>query len=1344
MKRSNVFRLLCAVFLMVLFQGISFGQQNHCLKIESAYKVEYVWDNAFFIKFIEPLPNGIAFSLRMDIKADKNSNQIITQQHSSPWSYLSYNSVGVPLFDTEWSTFTFDGVSSGDGFQTIMLCLSTFPEANSYYFDNISVVVDSKEYVLNGDFEGDDLSSFVYSYNQNPILQVTSDMVVVSDMKLPTSIDLTNVQKSYDLFDNLSGTFTAIFNDETTKEYPISIARTTFDNTKYGEQTITVSYHGASAETKVNVNVPYATFNDGTLSFFYGYTKPEDAFVINSYDLQAWLNLADQITNVVFDESFYNYKPYKIFGWFYDCKNLHTIDLSGLNTQNLYSVSHMFSNCNNLRTIFVDDNWNASTIADGYTNFNGCPHLYGGLGTKCNERRDYIDQDISFLHIDGGEDNPGYFTRKGDDVYIPTEAYVVQNEGTLTFFYKKNILTDFVLVEELLNREFYDYPENLGIINVSKVVFDESFLGCTLTNCHGLFANFINLTEIVGMKDYLVTDEVSDMGYMFLNCSKLKNIDLSNFVTDNVQYMPYMFSNTTIETIDMSSFNTPKVTNRSYMFNSCPNLKTIIVGGGWTIDNEAYQNIMFSDCRSLSGGQGTIFNDANNKINYARIDGGESAPGYFTQKGAEKLQPLSIEVTKLPTKTEYFLGDCDLNLEGGEVTVYFDGYVQTQKLAYTNVTLNTTTVGKHSLTVEYLGKTTTYDINVSDPGIREYTLFDEETGTLTLYYGKYRDGAVLGISTVEDLRLKVKKAVIDPSYKNFEPISTANMFMGYNNMTEIIGLEYLNTTKVTDMSQMFCYCYNLADIDLSHFNTDNVTNMERMFQLGENTVLTTLDLSSFNTKNVEQIGGMFWGAQGLKTIYVSDKFDVELAFQKQSEFMNNNLFGYCFSLVGGAGSQCSGDWSMSSLLFAHIDMQYNTWQDGRGFFTKIPDVVSIEIVSMPDKIEYYEGEPLNLDGCKVKVKYDADDFECVMPITAADVSGYDPTNPIKQTLTINYRGATATFDIDVIHRDAYVVLDNSTLTFYYDENKPTVGQVFSIDLNNNWNNMPWSFKEYNTVVIDKSFKDCKPTSTAFWFYGLYNLEEIKGLEYLNTENVNNMNGMFMGCQQLSILDLSNFDTRKVQNFRNLFADNFSLTTIYVGDNWCTPLNLDNYVFMNCNSLMGGEGTVYNHSILQDGSHSYACIDGGDDNPGLFTRKLTTKPIATNIEITTQPNHTYYFIKEPLDIYDIELTVTLSNGRKVKTGIFESNVLNFDNTKSGNRQLIISKYGVSTELEVTVSEIGPYAKLDINDGDSTLIFYYGKYQSGDYPIPYYTDYELNSHTIHHVIIDESIANYRPTS
>ena len=61
---------------------------------------------------------------------------------------------------------------------------------------------------------------------------------------------------------------------------------------------------------------------------------------------------------------------------------------------------------------------------------------------------------------------------------------------------------------------------------------------------------------------------------MFDNCSSLTTINLSNFNTQNVTNMSFMFYHcSSLTNINLSNFNTQNVTNMRDMFYNCYNLE---------------------------------------------------------------------------------------------------------------------------------------------------------------------------------------------------------------------------------------------------------------------------------------------------------------------------------------------------------------------------------------------------------------------------------------------------------------------------------------------------------------------------------------------------------------------------------------------------------------------------------------------------------------------------------------------------------------------------------------------------------------------------------------------------
>ena len=85
-------------------------------------------------------------------------------------------------------------------------------------------------------------------------------------------------------------------------------------------------------------------------------------------------------------------------------------------------------NCSNLETIYVSEKWNTDKVGEnGSAMFNNCTSLVGGQGTAFNNFEEFSEQTSSlYARIDGGPDNPGYFTYK-KPVGITTGAELQDN-----------------------------------------------------------------------------------------------------------------------------------------------------------------------------------------------------------------------------------------------------------------------------------------------------------------------------------------------------------------------------------------------------------------------------------------------------------------------------------------------------------------------------------------------------------------------------------------------------------------------------------------------------------------------------------------------------------------------------------------------------------------------------------------------------------------------------------------------------------------------------------------------------------------------------------------------------
>ena len=110
---------------------------------------------------------------------------------------------------------------------------------------------------------------------------------------------------------------------------------------------------------------------------------------------------------------------------------------------------------------------------------------------------------------------------------------------------------------------------------------------------------------------------------MFSDCQNLTSLDLSNFNTENVQYMSSMFYECkNLTSLDLSNFKTKNVKDMSEMFYECNSLQTIYCNNTWTC---ALSNEMFYNCTSLKGA--VRYNANKEDVSMANPN-----TGYFTKK----------------------------------------------------------------------------------------------------------------------------------------------------------------------------------------------------------------------------------------------------------------------------------------------------------------------------------------------------------------------------------------------------------------------------------------------------------------------------------------------------------------------------------------------------------------------------------------------------------------------------------------------------------------------------------------------------------------------------------------
>ena len=491
-------------------------------------------------------------------------------------------------------------------------------------------------------------------------------------------------------------------------------------------------------------------------------------------------------------------------------------------------------------------------------------------------------------------------TEASSSKYIATYESSTQ---TLTFkkFVGETLPENSAWVED--RQTVADINNNLGNGTIKHIVFDKSFSTYTPTSLYYFFANLKKLETITGL-EYLNTEKVTDMSCMFRSCSSLTSLDVTKFNTVNVTNMSYMFTGcsallsldvtnfntvnvtkmdrmfyscSSLTSLDVTNFNTANVTNMSYMFTGCSKLTSLYLTN-FNTENVTDMGYMFFDCSSLT----TIY--ASSKFVTTQVS---NSSGMFNY--CEKLKGEEEWTNDKATDKTY------AKIEGG----YFSGGIPRVKYADGTLTFFLTskeTLGENEYGIYGMGVKPTWLVNKNN----------------------------------------VTKVVFDAAFANARPTNCYAWFNGCENLTNIEGIEYLNTSQVTDMHNMFYNCYHLQTTDFSGFDTRKVKDMSYMFYNCDS--LKSLDISNFNTSEVTDMRGMFDSCIGLTSLDLShlntSKVSVMASmFQSCINLLSVNLSGWDTRNVKSMTGMFKRCHSLKTLDLSGFDTREKTCTMGDMFNT---------------------------------------------------------------------------------------------------------------------------------------------------------------------------------------------------------------------------------------------------------------------------------------------------------------------------------------------------------------------------------------------------------------------------
>ena len=201
--------------------------------------------------------------------------------------------------------------------------------------------------------------------------------------------------------------------------------------------------------------------------------------------------------------------------------------------------------------------------------------------------------------------------------------------------------------------------------------------------------------------------------------------------------------------------------------------------------------------------------------------------------------------------------------------------------AINNITKNLSICQKEKRNLDIENKCGYYNIDTGE--------FDS-TNLIIIYFNKdveYKSGFASGIESRNNIEflingngdkinvnesLSINKGKKLEIYLNKETTSLKSFFNSDldPNMLYVKSIDFtlFDSSKVTNMENLFKGCSELDEIDFTNFNTSLVTSMTSMFSGCSK--LIELDLSLFDTSSVIDMHDMFYGCEQLKLIDLYD------------------------------------------------------------------------------------------------------------------------------------------------------------------------------------------------------------------------------------------------------------------------------------------------------------------------------------------------------------------------------------------------------------------------------------------------------------------------------------------
>lgn len=665
----------------------------------------------------------------------------------------------------------------------------------------------------------------------------------------------------------------------------------------------------------------------------------------------------------------------------------------------------------------------------------------------------------------------------------------------------------------------------------------------------------------------------------------------------------------------------------------------------------------------------------------------------------------SIEIT-LPAKTQYFVGE-DLALDDLNVkAIYSDNSSEVVDNSQVQISgFDTTIPGKKTITVTYQNKTATFEIDVIEKEVTSIKVtppakvqylegqeLDLTGGKITVFYSD-------GSSEIIDLtnerieitgydKNKIGSQQVTVIYKNASATFTVNVKA--KEITDISmsslpdKVQYVKGQDLELAGGKILVRYNNGtseEIDLldsritvTGYQKNKIGNQNLTVRYGGKTTSMTIEV-------VEKVVTSIFATAPTKVQYIEGQ-EIDLTGATITTTYND---GSIQEGIAVTKDMISG---YDSAIFGNQTITV-TYQNQISVFNvnvKAKSVVGIEMLNNPAKLEYIEGQELDLTDGKIKVIYDNGSYDEVT-IKLSMISGYENNKLGNQNISVSYGEFTTQFTVNVIEK----VVTKLELISLPNKLSYVIGQELNVE-------GAMLQAEYNDGEVKDNIVVTNDMCSGFDSSSL-------GTKTVNVKYEEGSIAFNVNVEEKKLVDLKITAPNKTTYIEGQEIDLSGLKVQAV-------YNDDSEVLLDLNDVVitGYDANKIGKQLI---TVTYETLNKS------FEVEVINKT-AEKIEITS-PLKLEYVKGQELNLDGMTITVTYNNGEKANLNIADVEIVGYDKNKTGKQIVSVIYQDKIAVFEVNVIEkvvteisISTPAKTEYIQGqklDLTGVTIIAKYNDG---------------------------------